>query len=182
LSIELSSKDLFIEEIKNQNDKDFDLKNSLDSKSNYLIPISGIVISLIFGFGVTFLQRIDIKYELFWAFQILLIITLISHLFSIFCAVLSFKIRDHRYAFLYFNFYDKKGKMIESEIDEYTEANEVDFKDMILREYLRCNFQNSRNNQCKANWIRISQYSLLVGLGFLSLMIAMLFLYPPTFR
>jgi len=177
----MSSKDLFLEEIKSQNNKDFDLKNSLDTKSNYLIPISGIVISLIFGFGITFLEKIDIKYELFWAFQMFLIITLVLHLSSLFCAILSFRIRDYRYAFLYYSFYDKE-KMLESKIDEYTEADEDDFKNMILREYLKCNYQNSINNQNKTKWIKISQYSLLVGLGCLSVLIAMLFLYPPTFH
>jgi hypothetical protein len=177
----MNSKDLFLTEIKNQNDKDFDLKNSLDSKSNYLIPISGIVISLIFGFAVTLLENLDTNYELFWTFQILLIITLIFHLSSIFCAVLSFRIRDYRYAFLYFNFY-KNEKMIESSIEEYTEADEDDFKDMIIREYLECNFQNAKNNVNKANWIKVGQYSLLVGLGFLSLIIMILFSYPPTFQ
>jgi len=177
----MNSKDLFLTEIKNQNDKDFDLKNSLDSKSNYLIPISGIVISLIFGFAVTLLEKIDTKYELFWTLQILLIITLIFHLSSIFCAVLSFRIRDYRYAFLYLNFY-KKGKMVDSSIAEYIEADEDDFKDMIIKEYLECNYQNSKNNSNKANWIKIGQYSLLVGLGFLSLIVIMLFSYPPTFQ
>jgi hypothetical protein len=72
--------------------------------------------------------------------------------------------------------------MIECKLEEYVDADEDDFKDMILKAYLKCNFQNSKNNQSKAECIKISQFCLLIGLGLLSSMIIMLFISPPLFN
>ena len=63
----MESVGIFLNELNKQNNREFDLKNSLENKSNSLITISGIVIPLLFAFGIFVIEKIDRNYSLFIA-------------------------------------------------------------------------------------------------------------------
>jgi len=42
-----------------QYDKEFDLKNTLEGKVNYLLTIAGVVSTLLFGFGTFLIDNLD---------------------------------------------------------------------------------------------------------------------------
>ena len=64
--------DTFIEELNKQHNREFDLKNSLENKSSFLITVSGIVIPLLFGFGIFLIEKIDRGYHLLGIAELLL--------------------------------------------------------------------------------------------------------------
>jgi len=46
-----------LNELKIQYEKEFELKNSLENKANYLLVSSGIIAGLLFSFGATLLEK-----------------------------------------------------------------------------------------------------------------------------
>ncbi len=79
-------------ELNKQNNREFDLKNSLENKSNSLITISGkIVIPLLFAFGIFVIEKIDRNYSLFIVAVGLLSLIIILNVIAIIFAVLLLK-------------------------------------------------------------------------------------------
>ncbi len=83
----MESVGIFLNELNKQNNREFDLKNSLENKSNSLITISGIVIPLLFAFGIFVIEKIDRNYSLFIvAVGLLSLIIILNVIAIIFCS------------------------------------------------------------------------------------------------
>ena len=171
--------DIFLDELNKQNNREFDLKNSLENKSNSLITVSGIVIPLLFAFGIFVIEKIDRGYPLFGVAEGLLCFIVILNIIAIVFAVLSAKIRNYEYPFLHFNFYDDTDKINTSAIKEYIDSEPNKFNELLIEEYLSCNKSNFEINEKKANYIKIGQCVFIVSLGLIPILIGILFSFPP---
>jgi hypothetical protein len=55
----LDTKEAFLEELRGQYDKEFDLKERIEGKAGNLLTISGITIPLLFGFSSFLIEKLD---------------------------------------------------------------------------------------------------------------------------
>ena len=175
----MSGNEIFLDELNKQNNRELDLKNSLENKSNSLITVSGIVIPLLFAFGIFVIEKIDRSYSLFGVAVIILSFIIILNISSLVLAVWSAKIRHYKYPFTHFNFFDNTNKINVSAIKKYTNSKENEFNEMLIEAYLKSNKRNFEINEKKAKYIRIGQYIFIGSLILVSVLVVMVFLYSP---
>jgi len=175
----MGGSEIFLDELNKQNNRELDLKNSLENKSNSLITVSGIVIPLLFAFSIFIIEKIDRSYHLFWITAGILSCIIILNISSLVFAVWSAKIRHYRYPFTHFNFFDNTDKINVSAIKKYTNSQENEFNEMLIKAYLKSNKRNFETNEKKAKYIRIGQYIFIGSLILVSVLVVMVFLYSP---
>jgi hypothetical protein len=57
--------DLFLDELKSEYDREFELKSSLENKANYILIAAGVTLSLLFSFGSMMVGTLTSNYEYF---------------------------------------------------------------------------------------------------------------------
>ena len=175
-----NSVDFFLEELRRQYDTQFDLKNSLESKSSYLITVCGIIIPLLFGFGSFLIERIDKSYYYLLPLEILIFLAISLNLAAIIFLVQAFRIKQYRYSFLGNNFFNKNGTFNADQLTKYQDnKNITNFQTLMIKEYLLCINENHFRNEEKAGKIRIGQWLFTFGVGFVPVILALVFLFPP---
>jgi len=176
----LSSKDLFLEALKSQYDKEFELKDALEGKANNLLTIAGVVSTLLFGFGTFLISNLNADYQPLPYLSFLLVVGVVTNIISILFSVMSFKIQPYSYAMAYNNFYNEDGTFNEETIEEYRDEKDVNvFKETIIETYLRCIKHNDLMNNGKALTIKIAQWFFFAGALTIPLMIGILLFYLP---
>jgi hypothetical protein len=178
----LSSKDLFLQELKSQYDKEFDLKSTLEGKANYLLTIAGVVSTLLFGFGTFLIDNLNTNYPFLSHISTLIIAGVAINIVSILFSVLSFKIQPYRYVMPFDHFFYDDGTFNEKAIEEYRDEPNVDvFKDTIIETYLRCIKDNGLTNKGKAIKVKIAQWLFFAGVITIPIAIGILLLnFPKT--
>ena len=177
----MSSKKLFFEELKSQYDKEFDLKNTLEGKANYLLTIAGVVSTLLFGFGTFLIDNLDTNYSPLPVISILIILGVAINIVSILFSVLSFKIQPYCYVITYNHFFNDDGTFNEEAIEEYRDADIDVFEDTIIETYLTCIKHNDLVNNGKAVKVRIAQWLFFAGVVTIPIAIGILLLnFPQT--
>ena len=58
----MSTIDLFLDELKSEYNREFELKSSLENKANYILIAAGITISLLFSFGAVLIDKLHSDY------------------------------------------------------------------------------------------------------------------------
>ena len=170
----MSSKDLFLQELKSQYDKEFDLKNTIESKANYLLTIAGVVSILLFGFGTFLIDNINTSYPPLPYISSLIILGVAINIVSILFSVLSFRIQPYRYVMPYDHFFNDDLSFNEKAIKEYRDADIGVFKDTIIETYLRSNKDNGLTNQDKAVKVQIAQWLFFAGVVTIPIVIGIL--------
>ena len=161
-------------------EREFDLKNSLENKSNSLITVSGIIIPLLFGFGTFLIEKSSINYPLIDVIKYMLISILVLNIMTIILSIWASKIRNYKYPFLHSKFFDDDCCIQDSVIKKYSDSDADQFSDMLIKEYLKCNKYNYGVNDKKAKYIRAGQIIFIVSLGVIPILIFLLFLYSPN--
>ncbi|HET9774608.1 MAG TPA: hypothetical protein VFP25_06450 [Nitrososphaeraceae archaeon] len=59
----MSTIDLFLDELKSEYDKEFELKSSLENKANYILIVAGVTMSLLFSFGAVLVDKFNTDYQ-----------------------------------------------------------------------------------------------------------------------
>jgi hypothetical protein len=149
------SKEEFLNELKAQYEKEFELKNSLENKANYLLVASGVVAGLLFSFGANLSEEFSIS-----TYFVFIIVSLVvgTSLFviAILCSAYALRIRPYRYATLHKIFYNSDGTFNEDNKADYKEMEKEEFLKNRIDEYLRSNKQNYEENEYKASRIKIA--------------------------
>jgi hypothetical protein len=175
----MSSFSIFLDELNKQHNKEFDLKQSLENKSTSLLTVCGIIIPLLFGFGLFSMKEIEPTYSLLNIVKGLLISVLVLNIVSIFFAIWSSRIRNYRYPFLHSNFFDDDCCLKKDVIKEYTDSKDDEFKGMLIEEYLKSNNFNYKVNEKKAKYIKIGQIIFIISLSLIPILISIIFFFPP---
>jgi hypothetical protein len=148
-----SSRELFVEELRNSYQKGWEVKSTLETKANNIITISGTVATLLFGFGSLFLGSLNPDYQLLSVFIAFLLIGIIASVIAIIFGGLSFRIRTYEVP-IGLDFFAKRPELI----DEFKKATSDTFYNTIITAYLRCMKQNNDENESKVKHISIAQW------------------------
>lgn len=171
----------FLQELKEQYDKEFDKKSWIENKSSYLITVAGLVVPLLFGFGTTLIEKIQVSYVFFWPISIIVMAGIVLNLLSVLYSVMSFRVMLYSFAMGHDIFYDNKGKPDTKTINDYKSLKPKEFEDKMIDVYLRCNKHNSEMNLKKAEYIQMSQWLFLAGIGIIPISLLLLFSNIPSF-
>lgn len=160
----MDNKQNFLEELKNQYGREFEIKNSLETKANYTLAASGVIVGLLFTFGTTLLDPSKTMPNTQWIVALLLLsigIFAISIIFS----VLALRIKDYYFAFLPKYFYVDKDTFNEDRKNEYKNMDSNLFLTKMIDIYLKSNMSNFNENEQKAKWIEIAHWLFVGGIG-----------------
>jgi len=174
----MSSISGFIDELNKQYNRQTDTKNSLENKSSFLITVCGIVIPLLFGFGIFVIEKIDRSYPLFIYLQLILGLIIIMNILAIVFAVWSTRIKEYEYPFIHCIFFDNSS-IKESEVTNFSNSEQKEFNKNLIQQYLHCNKHNFETNQKTAKLLRNGQYVFIASLVLVAFLIGLLFSFPP---
>lgn len=160
----MDNKQNFLEELKNQYGKEFEIKNSLETKANYNLAASGIIVGLLFTFGATLLEPSKTLPDIL-GFVALLLLSIGVFVISILCSVLALRIKDYYFAFLPKYFYVDKDTFNEEKKNEYKNMDHNLYLTKMIDIYLRANMYNYTENEHKAKRIEIAHWLFVGGIG-----------------
>ena len=160
-----------LHELRLQNDREYDEKKNLDSKSSNIASYSVTFTVLLFGFGSFLLDKIETNNNLLFAsITTILITSLIISIVSIIFSVFAFRLRDYWYAIAKDSFFrDPKALPKDSEQwDKHIDDKEIagwitdfskreDYEDFMIEQLVVGVRVNSLNNDSKAGWINRAQ-------------------------
>ena len=176
----MNSVDEFLDELKNQYNRQHDIKNSLENKSSFLITVCGIVIPLLFGIGVFVIEKIDSNnYPLLIFLKVILGLIIGMNILAIVIAVLSTRIKKYQAPFLHSIFFTNSSNINNSEVKSYTNLEQKEFNEKLIEQYLHSNKHNFEVNEKMTKYIRIGQYVFIISLVLVPILIAILFSFPP---
>jgi hypothetical protein len=158
-------------ELRLQNEKEYDEKKNLDSKSSNIASYSVTFTVLLFGFGSFLLDKIETDNNLLFAsITTILIASLIISIVSIIFSVCAFRLRDYWYAIANDSFFRNPSQLSKDseEWDEYIDIEEIDkwktefqkresYEDYMIDQLVVGVRINSLNNDNKAAWINRAQ-------------------------
>jgi len=158
----MTSNTLFLQELKEQYEKEFEITDALEGKASNLLTVAGLVATLLFGFGSFMVDKFDSTYVMITPVTILLIIGIVGNVTSIFWSVMVFKIRDYQVAMHPKHFFDQQGNINEQKVEVYRdEQDENVVTDTLIDTYLKCIRINSLRNEEKAGKIKYAFWSFL---------------------
>lgn len=105
----MSTIDLFLDELKSEYDKEFELKSSLENKANYILIAAGVIMSLLFSFGAVLVDKLNADYQYLIFVVVFLMIGVVTNGISVLFSVLGFSIKPYRYPLPYHAFFTKEG-------------------------------------------------------------------------
>lgn len=162
----------FLDELRNQFARLIESKSQLDNKAGAMITMSGMISTLLMGFGVFLLRSINHDFVLFfWLFAVL-IIGIILVITTISLAVWSYKLRDQWYPIgsdLFFTC----NKLDWKEINAYMKATDDDFQLRMIADYLDSIKDVEQHIEDKGRLIKLSQWFFLTGIFTIPLIVSM---------
>lgn len=171
--------DKFLEELKLQYNKELEAKDSLETKANSIITISGTIATFLFGFGLFMIEKLGSTYSFIHLISVLLAIGLSGIILAIILSAWSYRTDTYRYAMIHKVFY-KSEVLDEENVRRYENAPSDVFFDTMVRAYLRCNKQNSQNNASKAARIGSSLWFFILGIATIPAIIGILLIRLPS--
>lgn len=138
-----------------------------------MIATSGTVSSLLFGFGIFTLTKIDPTYPFLFYASVTLIAAVVVTVASALISLRAFKTEEYYYAMSHSRFF-RKDTFNEEVIRGYQDAEPKAFQKTMVFDYLKCNFMNSNYNNSKVKKITIAQRLLLIGIFLIPIILTIL--------
>jgi hypothetical protein len=152
---ETAEKD-FLNELKFQYEKEFELRNILDSKATNLITICSSIITISIAIATFLISKIQSTY--------LVIIALIILGFGIFFAtkairsfLKSYSLKTYGFAMGHERFFDDIGRYQKDIANQFMNSSKRSFAEHMAKEYLESIRKNMKNNKDKADNIKNGQ-------------------------
>lgn len=174
----MDSDDSFLQELKDQYDRQFEIKRDLETKANNIMTISGTVGTLLFGFGVFLVDKLGSRYDFITAISVILIVGVGANVVAIAMSARAFGIRQYRFVIDPTSFY-KDGKLNENEINDYRSMKKTDFYETFIWDYLKCIKHNFQINCHKGSLIVPSQWFFIVSVMIIPVIIGILLMKLP---
>jgi hypothetical protein len=153
--------------------QEFDRKETLENKANNMTSVSGVVASLLFGFGALFVERLtELHYELLGQVTTLLLIGIGASLAAIVLSVWGFRIQ--KYFYVIGESEVEKPSLNLRNVQVEGAPNNVN----IINAYKGCIEKNSKLNDSKARWIEASQWTFVASIAVIAIFVGWL-LYSP---
>lgn len=164
-----------LREIRIQYDRIHQIKDSLRTKANNTIMMSGTITPLLIGFGIFLLQDVEsANYGYVIAAILALMAEVILTTFTIKYSLNAYRTKEYYYPVSYGPFYLADGNFNEDVIQQFIDSTDDEFNEHFIREYLIGIRQNQNTLSDVTNKIDTAQklFLLLVGtLPFFALMI-----------
>jgi hypothetical protein len=173
-----------LHELRLQNDKEFDEKKNLDSKSSNIASYSVTFTVLLFGFGSFLLDKIETTNSMLFALlTIILVVSIILAIIAVVFSVRAFRLRDYWYVMIHIGFFREAKlpndtqkwydyldtKEIESWIKDFPRRE--DYEDFMVREHLVALRANSLNNDNKDAWNNKAQLIFVLAVCMIPLIL-----------
>ena len=164
----------FLGEIKEQYTRSLQNRANLDSKANNLTSMSGMIVTLLMGFGIFMMQMLNPDYVFYNLPLIFLVIGIILVIASIVLATLSYRLKTINYPTGPKLFFNKDGKYNEERIMKFIKSEKSDFYERKIKDYLTAIKINNNVNDGKVKRIKISQWLFLFGMGIIPIIVIVL--------
>lgn len=160
-------KDVLLAEIRKSFETQLDLKKNLESKATNTITVSGLIITLLFGFS-TFLLKGPLQSENYYYIPILL--SIILSIIALLCALRSLRITEYSYVLI-----DNQvnGPKLQDVVDQLMRLDNDSRLERLIDSYVASIKINSFQNQRNAGYISVSQTLLFVAILSIGVTIAL---------
>ena len=174
----------FLQELKAAYNDVLDQRKNLDSKASSVIATSSTISSLLFGFGAFILTKIDPAYSLLLPASVTLIFAVVVNIASVFFSLRAFKTEGYYYVMTHDIFFQKQQNtkmdvknesFNEDVIEQFKKASSIEFEDLMIHDYLKCNLFNTKHNASKVKKLTVAQTLLLIGILLVPLLLVILF-------
>ena len=166
----------FLRELRLQYDRIHQIKDSLRTKANNTIMMSGTITPLLIGFGIFLLRDIEPQNFVFLIFAILaLMAEIILTTIIIRYSLNAYRAREYYYPISYEPFYDNEN-LREDVIQLFIDSNDEEFNRLYINEYLTGIRQNQRTLTDISNKIDVAQKYFLALVGTIPFFVLMLIL------
>lgn len=162
-----TARELFVEELRKSYDKGWDIKNTLESKANNIMTISGTVAALLFGFGALFLKNLHPDYAFLSGFVGLLIAGILASVAAIVLCSLSFRLQRYSVA-IGPDFFVGKGNLVSN----YKNSSRDKFNDTMIETYLQSMEKNNAQNQNKVKFLTIAHWLFVASMIVIPILLA----------
>lgn len=155
----------FFKEIKDQYSRVLATRSSLDSKASSLITMSGMIATLLMGFGILLFKIINPEYEYYFVPIIILPIGVGLIILSIFFGISSYKINKKRYPIGRQTYLSDDNVYDEEMIDRFLKSPPRKFYKIKIKDYLSSIKLNSEINSTKVTLVQFGQWVFTIGVS-----------------
>ena len=160
----------FLNELKFQYEKDFELKNTLDSKASNMSTISGSIVTISLLIATFLISKITS--DIYVGISVgILAIGILFGILTIINFLRSYSVRRYRYAMGHEAFFDEQEYKKEV-AKRFITASKQTFAEHLAREYLESIKHNMKANEDKANIIKEAQTYLTIEIAIISVLVA----------
>lgn len=176
----MESDHALIKELKDQDLKQFELKNRLDGKASNLITISITTTTFLLGFGIFLLTNMERTPEVFSIYSIFGISGIVATGLTVLFSTLSYTLKPYRYVMnVQTVFFDENGKYREDIVIKFRKASAEQFNDTMIEDYIKAIHENENTNDAKAGKIKFAQWFFVGAMVCMLLFVIMVFLTNP---
>lgn len=166
-----NNKQLFLQELKDQYNAQFERSDALEAKTGQLITVCGIFIPLLFGFSSVVIDRADNNDTMALPLAALVVVSLSLAVACIFFCAWALRIRDYQHVVPSESFFDNQRKLNKQEITKFVEQEEEAYYDKMIEDYLLSTDENFKTNDEKGGKVRIAQFMFLGGLAIVPILL-----------
>jgi hypothetical protein len=177
---------LFLQDLKDAYENEFELTNGLDAKANNFLTISGLVATLLFGFGSLMVDKLDASYVMLMPVSILLMIGIVGNVMSIFWSVMALRLHTYWIAMSPFDFFndplnENDNSFNQKQVEKYRDGeNEDEYIRRQVRDYLIANRANRLRTKEKGKKIKIAQWFFFGSIATVPIVIAIVLTHLPN--
>jgi hypothetical protein len=157
--------ELVLQEIKSAYEREWNRKESFESKTNHTITISGTIATLLFGFTTFLFTSLSHENDFFNVIMITLVGSVSSSIVSILLSILASRIQNYAYA------------IHNIDLKEYKDSTKYIVTNSFINDYYSALQLNANQNDKKAKWIKYAQWVLFFSI-FIVLIPLILFFLP----
>lgn len=158
--------DQFIEELRLQCERNIQIKERLDNKTNNIIAIAGTIATLFMGFGLFLLEHVDyVKYhDIVLVASIVLIIEVILTAITVICSVYAYSLKTYTQPINYAKIYEISKGNPDDVIAEFTSADDDTIKEAFVTNYIESIKSYEEQNNQKTKGIDVAQITLFLSI------------------
>lgn len=160
----------FFEELKDALDLEMSNRSKLDQKANGLITMSGMIATLLMGFGIFLLRFLHPKYDLTIYVLGILVLGIILMLSTIILSLLSYGLKSYIAPLGHGIFFN--GEIYNEEmVNKFRKAKPEIFYKRMMEEYLVSIKHSSEINKGKAMKLSLAQWIFLGGVAIIPIIV-----------
>lgn len=158
--------DTFIEELRLQCERNIQVKERLDNKTNNIITISGMIATLFMGFGVFLLEHVDyMKYPNIVLYaSIVLMAEVVLTAITVICSVYVYNLKTYTHPINYGTIYKISNGKPDEIIEQFKNASDDEIKDAFVINYMESIKSYEEQNNEKTNDISVAQVTLFLSI------------------